>query len=335
MREPDIDASYAGKRILVTGGGGYIGSRLVRRLGTVPCRLSVLARKPGSVDAESPHASLRIVHGDIREKGIWNTLLKDTDYVFHLAAQTSVRVAAEDPERDYASNVAPVAHIIETARRLGCAPCILLAGTATQVGLTESLPVSEREPDHPVTVYDRNKLLAQRRLQQYAGDTEGTAVTLRLANVYGPGPRSSSPDRGVVNRMVQAALRGEDLVLFDGGRFVRDYVYIDDVVRAFLMAGLRKIEASGKYYLVGSGQGATVRDMAMIIRGAVRDATGHSVGLVDRPFPGEPSPIDRRNFVADITRIRTDIGWQPAFSLEDGIRLTVDHFRNPAIPRRG
>ena len=131
------------------------------------------------------------------------------DVIFHFAAQTSSAKADANPEEDRAVNLTPALALIRSCRELQVSPIVVFAGTVTECGLTDVLPIDETVPDHPITAYDRHKLAAEKALEQ--ADKEGflKGVILRLPNLYGPGPRNSSADRGVLNQMVRRALAGE------------------------------------------------------------------------------------------------------------------------------
>jgi len=252
--------------------------------------------------------------------------LDEADFVFHFAGQTSLRAAEENPDLNTRLNLSPVIRFIETCEARHLSPGIIFAGTATQVGLTETLPVSEDSKDNPLTAYDKNKLEAEKKLVTYVKNGKGSAVTLRLSNVYGPGGVSSSPDRGIVNQMIQKALHREELKIFGGGNFLRDYVYIEDVIRAFLYTGTCLEETRGNYYFIGSGVGTKVKEMVHLVSEKVKQITGINTKMVEEPFPREPSPIEVRNFIADPSLFCELTRWRPEVSLAEGIEKTVNYF---------
>jgi len=223
-------------------------------------------------------------------------------------------------------NLAPVVRFIETCQNKNIRPDIIFPGTVTQVGLTETWPVDEIIQDVPITVYDINKLAAEKYICYYGTQLGGRGVTLRFANVYGPGTKSGSLDRGILNMMVMRALEGKPLTLYGDGNYVRDYVFIDDVVNAFLIAGARFDSTNGKYYVLGSGVGHTIKEMAEIVKTMVGKITGKNVDIQNIPPPPGLSQIEFRHFVANIARFRQDTGWKPRVTLEEGIKNTIDSF---------
>jgi len=320
-----ILSHYQSKTVVITGGVGYIGSSIIRALKGIACRIIVVDREAKEIPSDAT-AEISVQEADIRKKSVWNELLSDADILFHLAAQTSSKVANEKPGFDAELNLFPVIHLIETCRKKGCFPHIVFSGTVTQVGFTETYPVDESFRDDPITVYDINKLAAEKYLQFYTHHLGGSAVTLRLANVYGPGPRSGSADRGILNIMIKKALRGEPLTVYGDGNFVRDYVYVDDVTRAFLTAGAKKEILGGNYYVIGSGKGTTINEAARLIKSRVEKKTKKEAEIIYVAPPEDLSQIEYRHFVADTKSFGSATGWKAEISLLEGIDRTINYF---------
>lgn len=318
---------YSGKSILVTGAAGFIGSAVARALSKVDCKLVGLMTLKRDIDF-GPDCKARItIHkGDLRSPDIWDVLLDKVDIIFHFAAQTSSRFANENPIKDMEINLVAVARLIETCQKKQLRPDIIFSGTATQTGLTTSYPVDESRCDMPITVYDINKLTAEKYLQYYGLEMGGRSVTLRLANVYGPGVKSSRTDRGILNLMVLNALAGKPLTIYGEGNYIRDYVFIDDVVKAFLTAGANMHVVNGKYYVLGSGKGHSIKAMAESVRDLAARITGRCVSIDHVPAPPDLSQIEFRHFVADTGCFQNDCGWKPQFSLQEGIDRTIHFF---------
>lgn len=301
------------RHVLITGANGYIGSSLAKALEkNTSFTVKLFTRKDG----------------DITHKDIWQALLKDIDIVFHFAAQTSSSFANNNPHEDLAVNVLPVINLIETCKKHGYSPDVVYAGTVTEFGMTESKPINEQHKDNPITIYDIHKLMAEKYLQYYSNQLGKRAVTLRLANIYGPGPIGNIPDRGIVNMMVIKALKGEPLTIFGTGEYIRDYLYIDDIVNAFIAAARHIDKTKGNYYVTGTGTGTTILQMATLIKNTVKRMTNKETKIRFSPFPKDTSKIELRNFIADTTALQKDTDWKPTISLEEGIEKTVSYFQN-------
>jgi UDP-glucose 4-epimerase len=310
---------YRGRSVVISGASGYIATPIVERLAGAAARIVRLSRGP-----LPPAAGCSDVVGDYADPALWDEVISGVDVVFHLAAQTSFYAAAKDPEADFRANVLPMRALLEAGRRAGAKPFIVFAGSSTQAGMPRYQPVNEGHPDEPITVYDLHKLVSEKLLEGYSRQGLSRGTTLRLSNVYGPGPRSSSADRGILNAMIARALRGERLNVYGEGSPLRDYLYIDDMAAAFLAAGRGLPELNGRHFVMGSGRGVTLLEAFRLIATRVEARTGRKVEVACVPEPPGLSPIESRRFVADASAFRSITGWAPAVSLEAGIDRTID-----------
>lgn len=318
-------SAYRGKSVVVSGASGFIAGALLDQLKGVCTKVTRLSRKP-LPRLDGAMACVDFV-GDYSDPEQWRGALPGVDAVFHLAAQTSVYTAAADPDADFRANVAPMRALLETCRRDGHKPFIVYAGASTQAGLPQRAPVDESHPDAPITVYDLHKLLAEKLLEGYARQGLARGTTLRLSNVYGPGPRPSAADRGILNAMISRALRGERLTVYGTGEAMRDYLYIDDMAAAFLAAGRGDETLNVRHFVLGSGRGVTLLELFRLVAERVAARTGMQVEVSGVPEPPGLSAIESRRFVADASSFRSATGWAPAVELEDGIDRTIDFLR--------
>ena len=303
---------FSKKNILITGANGYIGSSVAKTLSKLNCRL-FLSSRTGDPSA------------DITKKKFWLSVLKNIDIVFHFAAQTSSQFANNNPCEDARINLLPVINLINTCQKYHFSPDIIFSGTVTEAGLTDG-KINEDFKDVPITIYDINKLTAEKYLMYYSNQLDKRSVVLRLPNIYGPGPTSSKPDRGIVNLMIKKALKGEPITIFGDGNFIRDYLYIDDVVNAFLQAAININKTKGNYYVIGTGVGHTILQMANIIKEELDKITKKPVKIIFSPFPKNTSSIEYRNFIADSSKFMKDTHWSATISLEEGTKKTVNYF---------
>lgn len=317
-------AYLTGKRILITGGAGYLASSLVSLLKDVDCHITRLGQSAEKFTPVAGSARTEDVVGDVRDRAVWESTLAGVDVVFHFAAQTSVYVADKDALSDLNANVVPMLHLLEKCRRKSMNPIILFSGTVTEAGIPSRLPVDETHPDHPITTYDLHKLMAENYLKYYVAQGLVRGASLRLSNIYGPGPRSSSADRGVLNLMIRRALAGEPVTVYGKGEYVRDYVYVEDVARAFVLAAAAIENTNGRHFVIGSGKGHTIADAMRLVSRRVARKTGLEVPLVHIEPPQPQSPIEARSFVADTSLFTELTGWRPIVSLSEGIDRTIE-----------
>lgn len=309
-----------GKNILLTGAEGYIGSSLVNKL-KANNTLLLLSRT-----SSRKEKNLRYIKTDIRSKKIWRDILQDIEIVYYLAAQTSSQYSNQYPSNDLKTNLMPIAYMIEACQKYGYTPSIVFAGTATETGFTNTKSINGNISDLPITIYDIHKLAAEKYLQYYSIQLKNRAVTLRLSNIYGPGQVSDKKDRGIVNMMIRKAIRGESLSIYGNGEYIRDYIYIDDIVNAFLLAGEKIKVTSGNYYVIGTGEGYSVAAMASIVVDEVKKITGNKVGIIYLPFPKETSQIEYRSFVANNRQFKKDTNWTTKTKLRTGINKTIRYY---------
>lgn len=321
----DISSCLAGKHIAVTGASGYLASNLVTALTEIDCSIVRISRKD-NLPSTPGQANVTDVCADISLGQVWTEIVSKADIIYHLAAQTSVGEAEKDPIADFNANVLPVLHMVKACKSHGHCPVVVFSGTATQIGLSEQLPVTENHPDSPITVYDMHKLAGENYLKHWARLGVLRATILRLANVYGPGPRSSSSDRGVINMMVRKALSGQELTIYGRGDCLRDYVYVDDVIRAFLKAAVNIEQLNAKHFLIGSGQGFTIAQAIGLVAEEAQRMTHRPVCVKHITPLSQQSTIESRNFVANTKAFRDKANWQIEYDLPRGIRRTLKFF---------
>ncbi len=327
-----LERTFNGKRLLITGSSGFLASGLISQVKEISCHLRCVTRSSTAPAAmQGGRASFEHVSGDIRERAFWRKYLPDVNFVFHFAAQTSAYAADQKPVEDWEANVLPMVRLLETCREQAWRPGIYFAGSVTECGVPATLPVNEAHPDRPVTIYDWHKLLAESYLEHYVRLGWARGTTLRLPNIYGPGPASGKPDRGILNQMMRRALRGEALSLHGDGGQVRDYLFVRDAADAFLAAAVAGEDTDGKHFVLGSGHGHTLAQAFELIATRAAALTGRKVALTRVEPPPGLSRIEARNFIADASRFRSLTQWSPRVGLVAGIDLTLNSFQAAGV----
>jgi nucleoside-diphosphate-sugar epimerase len=299
----------------------------------VECRI-VRIRRSGTPVPPDPMglAQFEHVEGDISERGFWEQVLPGADIVYHFAAQTSVYQADQHPVEDLQANVMPMVSLLETCREHGHRSQIIFSGTVTVFGLSTTLPVDETHPSAPVTMYDWHKLLAEAHLEHYARNGWARGTTLRLANIYGPGPVSGKADRGILNFMMRRALKGEALTLYGTGEQVRDYLFVTDAVDAFLAAAAHPEQVNGRHFVLSGGEGHTLAQAFQLVADRATLLTGKQVPVSSVAPPPGLSKIEDRSFIGNTAQFRDATGWAPRVNLVQGIDATLKTFHSQTIP---
>jgi nucleoside-diphosphate-sugar epimerase len=326
---------FGGRTVLVTGAFGFIGGHVVRKLSEAGATLRLLARKPRDRRLGAREA---LIQGDLLDPSVWDRALDGVDTVYHLAAQTSARTSELDPLGDYRTNAEATWRLVEACRRRRPPVGVVFAGTHTECGVPRSLPLTGTEPDRPCTFYDLHKLFAEQSIEHAArrGDLLGT--TLRLGSVYGPGTREGSPDCGVLNGMIRTALEGKALSVYGAGDRLRDYTHVEDVARAFVLAGCELERLSGAHFVVGAGERRTIAEAVGLVADTASRLTGHPVKVMHVAPPADELEIAKASFSVDASAFRKALGWEPRFGLVNGIEHTARAFltaRQPGESTKG
>jgi UDP-glucose 4-epimerase len=311
-------SALAGKTVVVTGALGFLGAALVDVLKDVDCGVVRVVRRPAP-PLRDCRARVSDVVGDVRDASTWRRALDGADVVFHLAAQTSA-----DSHDDFEANVVPAVHLLEACRLQGSQPIVLFAGTVTQAGVPLRTPVDESHPDNPPTAYDAHKLIAENHVKEHAKNGYVRGASLRLANVYGPGPRSRGAGRGVLNAMVRRAVAGEPLTVYGSGNYLRDYLYVSEAALAFVAAAGAIEALNAGHWVIGSGEGYTINDAFNVIAERAAARTGRRVAVEHVEPPQPLSALDTRNFVADPSRFGAATLWRARCRLPEGIDRTIE-----------
>lgn len=301
----EVPDALAGQRVLVTGGAGFIGSRLAHRL-TDCCEVQVLDNlSAGSRDAVPDDATLR--QGDIRDRETVETATEGVDVVFHQAGLVSVSESVDRPAVAQATNATGSLNVLEAARRADAR--VVLASSAAIYGHPETVPLAETHPKRPSSPYGVSKLSADWYTRLYQELYGLPTVALRYFNVYGPG--ATSDYAGVIETFLQQADDCGPLTVHGDGAQTRDFVHVDDIVAANLAAAVT--DGVGQAYNVGTGTAHSIAELAEL----VAETADADVDIVHTA--GRSADIDES--CADISRARRDLGHEPTLGLRTGLEL--------------
>jgi UDP-glucose 4-epimerase len=308
---------------LVTGGAGFIGSHLVETLVAGGCRVSVLDNlSSGKLANLDPVAHrIRLIRGDIRDPAALEEAAAGCEVVFHLAAVVSVPQTTEDPLGSAAVNETGSLQALEAARSAR-ARRLVFASSSAVYGDEPTLPKREDLPARPLTPYAVQKLAVEYYLRVYQSIYGLETAGLRFFNIFGPRQDPSSPYSGVISLFMTQALKGEPPVIYGDGRQSRDFVFVEDAVRA-LIAAATSPSAPGKVFNVGTGKSVTINGLWE----AIATLSGSGVS----PVHGLPRPGDVPHSVAAIDCARADLGFVPGVSFEQGLKMTMDWYKKSAL----
>jgi UDP-glucose 4-epimerase len=326
-----ISSAYSGSTILISGGRGYLGSALAEAFTEIDCRLILLDRSPANAwQPQAGSAQVNIANGDVTKAETWERFLPEVDYVFHLAGLEYIHRSTYDALADLQASAASVWQMVETWRKTRRATRIVFSSSANLFGKAAHMPVDENAPSDPLTPWAVHKLVAEQYLRISALEHQLKAVSLRLANIYGPTPRKAFIRNVVLNHMIARALEGNTLTVFNNHNHLRDFLFIDDAIRAFLLAGLAQEILDGRVIVVGSGRRNTIDEVWRLVAERVEIKTGKSVNVcIDDKV--ELGISEMRDFVADTTQFESRTGWKPQIDLPPGIDLTIDSLTSGRI----
>ena len=315
--------SLSGARVLVTGGLGFIGSNLARRLvaegaSVTLCDAMIEGYGGNEANIREIRDAVVIDRSDVRDADAMDRLVAGQDVVFHLAAQVSHVMSLSNPYPDIDINIKGTAVVLEACRRKNPAALVVRSGTRGQYGPAVRLPVSEETPSDPRGIYEISQLSSEMICRTYTRIHGIRTVPLRLTNVYGPRAQMRHSQFGVVNWFVRLALEGRPIPIFGSGRILRDFLYVDDCVEA-LLAAAREPAAVGEILNVGHDRSSTFLEVAETLRDLV---PGTAIEFTD--FTPERRAQEPGDFVSDIAKIRRLLGWEPSVSLRDGLARTVE-----------
>ena len=321
-----MEGTFKGRKVLITGGLGFIGSNLARRLVDLGARVtlvdSLIPEYGGNLfNIAGLEDQVQVNISDVRDQHSMRYLVQGQDYLFNLAGQTSHMDSMEDPGTDLEINCRAQLSILEACRRYNPRIKVVFASTRQIYGKPDYLPVDEKHLLRPVDVNGINKMAGEWYHILYNNVYELRACALRLTNTIGPRMRIKDARQTFLGIWVRLLLEGKTFEVW-GGEQLRDFTYVDDVVDAFLLAAASK-EANGEVFNLGCERVIGLKALADLL---VEVNGGGRYEI--RSFPPDRKRIDIGDYYADYSRIRSVLEWEPKVSLREGLARTVAFFRD-------
>ncbi len=338
-----MNGFYKNKKIIVTGGAGFVGSNLVEALIANGAEVTVIDNfhpqyGGNEFNLKSCSNKIELIKEDINNRAMMDKHAQNADFIFHAAGQISHVDSMIDPFFDLQYNCAGTLSVLEAAKKSPKKPAIIYVGTRAIVGAPLEIPASEKTLPNPTDIYGVNKHAAELYGAVYARVYGIPFVSIRLTNSYGKFHQMKNGKYGILNWFISLALQKQIVKIFGTGEQLRDYLYIDDAIQAFLKAGefsIRLKEDPSKFpevcnsgsavpyavFNLASGNAMKFADCAKLVTSAI----GSLIEFV--PWPADRKAIETGDYVADITAIRKILNWNPSTTFEEGLNKTIAFYR--------
>jgi nucleoside-diphosphate-sugar epimerase len=311
---------WNGRKVLVTGGAGFIGSHLVDALLSRGATVRVMDNLSNGKRENLAHCAgqVEFLEADIRDAAACRDAVRDVEYVFHQAALGSVPRSMKDPSTSIAVNVSGTANVFAAARDAG-AKRVVYASSSSVYGDSRRLPKREGEEGKPLSPYALSKAMNEELADVFRRVDGMELVGLRYFNVYGPRQDPDGPYAAVIPRFFKACLSGEAPVIYGDGEQSRDFTYVSDAVAANICGAEAGADACGAAYNVAGGRQTSVNDLARAVRNAV--------GGGPEPRYEPPRKGDVLHSAADLSLSRRSLAYAPTVELPDGLGRSLEHYR--------
>jgi len=320
------EEAFQGKRVLVTGGLGFIGSNLSVRLVELGARVTIvdnmMPRLGGNLfNVKEITDHIQINFSDVRDEHSMDYLVKNQDLIFHLAGQVNHVDSIRNPIQDLDINCRGTLVLLESCRKYNQEVKVIFSGTRGEYGASVKLPVGEDHPTNPKGIYAVTNLSAEKMVLVYDDVHKISGTCLRITNTYGPRHQMAHDEYGVLNWFIRKAIDDEVLPVFGDGHILRDFLYVDDLIRCFLQVATCPA-AYGEVFNVGTGIPISFIDLAKKI---VEVAGAGKATFAE--FTKERKEVEPGDYYTDISKVRKVVGWAPQTDLKEGIKKTIAFYR--------
>jgi UDP-glucose 4-epimerase len=315
---------FKNKKILITGGLGFIGSTLAHRLAKIEADIylidSLIPEYGGNnFNINGIENKVKVNIADVRDKHSMDYLVKGKDIIFNLAGTLSHIDSMNDPFTDLEINCRSQLSILESCRKNNRDVKIIFAGTRGQYGKADHLPVDEKHLMHPTDVNGINNIAGEAYHILYNNIYGIRAVSLRLTNTYGPRHQMRHHKQGIINWFIRQLIEGKTIKLYGDGKQIRDINYVDDVVEALLLVACNE-KANGEVFNLGG----IPKNLIDLVETMIDVYGKGNYELI--PFKDDLKKIEIGDYIANYEKIKNTVGWQPKISLEEGLRSSFDYY---------
>lgn len=317
---------FNNKKILITGGAGFIGSSLAHALVRLGAKVTILdAMLPlygGNLfNLEGIRDKVEFISGDIRDKDLMLKIVVGQDYIFNLAAQVSYIDSKNEPFLDLDINCFGHMTVLEAVKDVSPNSRVIFSSSRMVYGKIQTTPVGEDHPTEPLSLYGIHKLTGE-KYYRYYHDTFGLdTLVVRIPNPYGPRQQMKHNKYSIVGWFLRQSLDGETITVFGDGKQEMDYIYIDDVVLGLLCVAEKGL--SGEVYNLGTEERVTLVEMV--------DTILKEVGTGEKKYVLWPENFEKNktgSYIAGISKIKRDTGWKARITIKEGIKKMVEYYRN-------